>query len=254
MKISFAEANEHHLSEYFKRRVKAKVPLRIVKKEIEFTKAYFEKEKGKKIFLPLNSLIESRKSIYILKKEEIDLFFENINDTFYYMIFRLIFGSGLRLREVLNLRVNDIDIVNMKIYIRVLRNNENRKTILAKSMKLELISFLSQISRKDMFIFTKRSKYLSTRRVIAERTVQKCLRNTCDKLNLNYITINSLRDAFIFSLLYSGLDPRLISQMVGFKSSQSILRYTKHIQDLNREIISPLDQYFEEKSLYSRKV
>ena len=76
---------------------------------------------------------KQKKTVYrVLTKEELSTFF-NVCDNFKFRtIFMLVYGSGLRIGEVANLRVEDIDSKNMRIFVRAGKGNKERYTILPK--------------------------------------------------------------------------------------------------------------------------
>lgn len=68
----------------------------------------------------------------VLTKEELSAFFNACDKPKYKMIFMLIYGSGLRIGEAVNLRVEDIDSKKMRIFVRDGKGNKERYTILPK--------------------------------------------------------------------------------------------------------------------------
>ena len=81
---------------------------------------------------------KSKKTVYkVLTKEELSTFF-NVCDNFKFRtIFMLVYGSGLRIGEVANLRVEDIDSKKMRIFVREGKGNKERYTILPeKSLEM----------------------------------------------------------------------------------------------------------------------
>ena len=82
---------------------------------------------------------KQKKTVYkVLTKEELSAFF-NVCDNFKFKtIFMLVYGSGLRIGEVANLRVEDIDSKNMRIFVRAGKGNKERYTILPKQ-SLEML-------------------------------------------------------------------------------------------------------------------
>ena len=82
---------------------------------------------------------KQKKTVYkVLTKEELSAFF-NVCDNFKFKtIFMLVYGSGLRIGEVANLREEDIDSKKMRIFVRAGKGNKERYTILPKQ-SLEML-------------------------------------------------------------------------------------------------------------------
>ena len=82
---------------------------------------------------------KQKKEIYkVLTKEELSTFFNCIDNFKFKTIFMLVYGSGLRIGEVANLRVEDIESKKMRIFVREGKGNKERYTILPKQ-SLEML-------------------------------------------------------------------------------------------------------------------
>lgn len=82
---------------------------------------------------------KKKKTVYkVLTKEELSAFFNVCDNYKFKTIFMLVYGSGLRIGEVVNLRVEDIDSKKMRIFVREGKGNKERYTILPKT-SLEMI-------------------------------------------------------------------------------------------------------------------
>ena len=81
---------------------------------------------------------KEKKTVYkVLTKEELSTFFNVIENHKFKTIFMLIYGSGLRIGEVVNLHVEDIDSKKMRIFVREGKENKERYTILPeKSLEM----------------------------------------------------------------------------------------------------------------------
>ena len=80
-----------------------------------------------------------KKTVYkVLTKEELSTFFNCVDDFKFKTIFMLAYGSRLRIGEIANLRVEDIDRRNMRIFVREGKGNKERYTMLSKQ-SLEML-------------------------------------------------------------------------------------------------------------------
>ena len=61
---------------------------------------------------------KKRKLPKILSEEELNVFFNACNNYMYKTIFMMIYGSGLRISEATNIRIEDIDSKNMRLFVR----------------------------------------------------------------------------------------------------------------------------------------
>ena len=74
----------------------------------------------------------------ILSDEELNVFFNACENYEYKTIFMLIYGSGLRISEATNLRIEDVDSKNMRLFVRNGKGERERYTVLPKA-SLEML-------------------------------------------------------------------------------------------------------------------
>ena len=74
----------------------------------------------------------------ILSDKELDVFFNACENYEYKTIFMLIYGSGLRISEATNLRVEDVDSKEMRLFVRNGKGERERYTVLPKA-SLEML-------------------------------------------------------------------------------------------------------------------
>ena len=74
----------------------------------------------------------------VLTKEELSTFFNACENYMYKTIFMMIYGSGLRVSEAVNLRIEDIDSRKMRIFVRAGKGGKDRYTVLPKT-SLEML-------------------------------------------------------------------------------------------------------------------
>ena len=74
----------------------------------------------------------------ILSEEELNIFFNACDNYMYKTIFMMIYGSGLRISEATDIRVEDIDSNNMRLFVRNGKGERERYTVLPKA-SLEML-------------------------------------------------------------------------------------------------------------------
>ena len=79
-----------------------------------------------------------RKLPKILREKELNIFFDACEEYMYKTIFMLIYGSGLRISEAVNIRIEDIDSKNMRLFVRDGKGEKERYTVLPKA-SLEML-------------------------------------------------------------------------------------------------------------------
>ena len=72
---------------------------------------------------------KKKKTVYrVLTKEELSAFFNCVDNYKFRTIFMLVYGSGLRIGEIVNLHISDIDSTNMRVFVREGKGNKERYT------------------------------------------------------------------------------------------------------------------------------
>lgn len=179
----------------------------------------------------------------VLSTQEVLRILEAVENLKHRAILFLVYSSGLRVSEVVQLKQEDIDTDRNLIHIRQAKGHKDRFSVLS-AVAADILSSYIKKYRPDEWLFAgaEDGKHL------AIRTVQKIFENACDKAKINKdVSIHSLRHSFATHLLEGGTDLRYIQELLGHNSSKTTEIYT-HVsrRDLSR-IQSPLDQYFTKK-------
>lgn len=139
-----------------------------------------------------------------------------INNTKHKAILTLTYSVGLRVSEIINLKVEDIDSKRMLIHIKNAKGKKDRIVPLSKNV-LELL--------REYFKEFRPKEYLFNGQNSTQYSIQ-----SCQKLYKKYIDINSsihtLRHSSFTNLLESGTDLRIIQKIAGHSSSKTTEIYT----------------------------
>jgi integrase/recombinase XerD len=173
----------------------------------------------------------------VLALEEMSRFFGAIHNFKHRAILMTAYGAGLRISEVVNLRVADVDSQRMVIRVVQGKNKKDRYTMLSPVL-LELLRRYWWAARPQDLLFTGRSPH----RPISVSTIQSvCKAAQADAKIPKLITPHTLRHSFATHLLENGTDLRVIQVLLGHASPISTARYTRVSNKLIRKTTSPLD-------------
>lgn len=182
----------------------------------------------------------------VLSKEEVLEFISKVNNDMYRVILNTMYSSGLRVGEVVSIRVKDIDSKRMQIYIAEGKNGHARYAILSEKNLYELRSYVKKYKKRygykfnmDDFLFP--SPYFKGNH-ISKKTIKNNIIKTAKNINLGKkITSHTLRHSFATHLLESGVELFHIKELLGHRSIQSTSIYL-HLSSLsNLGVKSPLD-------------
>ena len=177
-----------------------------------------------------------------LTKEEVKVLLEKSTYLKHKAILSTIYSSGLRVSEVINLRISDIVSKEMKIRVRKGKRNKERYTLLSQK-NLELLreywlKFGNKNYDPDDYLFISRQ----TGEKLTSRGVQSAMEKIAIKAGITTkATPHTLRHSFATHLMNDGVDLVIIQALMGHSNikTTSIYLHVRDYQKLN--VVSPLD-------------
>ena len=184
---------------------------------------------------------KKKKTLYkVLTKEELSTFFNGCDNFKYKTIFMLVYGSGLRIGEVANLRVEDIDSKNMRIFVRAGKGNKERYTILPKQsleMLREYWRKYRQHKRRGRIFLSESGK------AITVGVIREHFRKYRKKAKINEkATLHTLRHNFATDLIERGATLIQVKELMGHSNIRSTMEYV-HVANVKLDLESPLDAF-----------
>ncbi len=204
---------------------------------INAIKFYFEKVIFKKdFFIEIPRPKKQSKLPKIFSKSDVKKLFEVTTNLKHNTMLKLCYGLGLRVSEIINLKVSDIDSKNMQVFIERAKGKKDRYANLPETILEQLRTYFIEYKPKTYLFEGQYGGQYSTRS--AQQVFKIALERS--KINKN-LGIHSLRHSFATHLLEQGTDIRFIQELLGHKDIKTTLLYT-HVSDKSiRKIISPLD-------------
>ena len=194
------------------------------------------------------------------------------------LIAKLLYGTGMRLMEVMRLRVHDVDFSNNQIVVRSGKGNKDRYTTLPVSLVAELkdqLDYVRVLHDKDLaegfgrvqlpfaldrkypnagveygwqycFPSAKRSVDLRSDRVgrhhLDEKNIGRAIKNATRTVEIvKRVSSHTFRHSFATHLLESGYDIRTVQELLGHKDVSTTMIYTHVLNKGGRGVKSPLD-------------
>lgn len=171
----------------------------------------------------------------VLSKKEIEKMIEETQNLKHKLIISLSYGAGLRVSEVQNLKIRDIDLEQMTIHIKNAKGKKDRISLLPEKIIPDLKKVMAYKEAGDLLFESERGGKLST------RSLEKIFENALQKSKISKpATFHSLRHSFATHLLENGVDVRYVQELLGHANIRTTQIYT-HVTNLNiRNIKSPL--------------
>jgi len=172
----------------------------------------------------------------VLSQQEVKLIIDSASNMKHRTFISLIYSCGLRVSELVNLKLTDIDSSRMQIRIQLAKGAKDRYVMLSEKILLILREYWKKYRTK---------KYLfegnTPGKAIAVRTVQTAFANAVCKSGIKkHPTVHSFRHSFSTHLLEKGVSLLAIQKLLGHSSIRTTLIYT-HLQKSPSSLKSPFD-------------
>lgn len=172
----------------------------------------------------------------MLSQKEIIRLFQQVQNPKHLLMLKLSYGMGLRVSEIVNLKIEHIDSSRMSVLIAGAKGKKDRYVPLPESV-LELLRNYYKVHKPKVWLFE--GQYGGQ---YSTRSVQQVFKTAMQKAGIKKtIGIHGLRHSYATHLLECGADIRFIQELLGHHSIKTTQIYT-HITDVNKsKIKSPLD-------------
>ncbi|MGN7456029.1 site-specific tyrosine recombinase/integron integrase [Paenibacillus pasadenensis] len=173
----------------------------------------------------------------VLSTGEVAQLLRSVSNEKHRAILCLLYSAGLRVSEVVRLRLRDLDLERRTITVRQGKGRKDRITLLSDIARGAVERYVGSGQSGD-WLFPGQDG----RRHLTERSVQKLFEQVRSRAGIRKpVSVHSLRHSFATHLLENGTDLRYIQELLGHQSSRTTERYT-HVGTRDvRRIRSPLD-------------
>lgn len=212
----------------------------------------------------------------VLTRAEVDQVLSNIYGL-PLMVASLLYGSGLRLSECLNIRIKDIDLEYSQLHLYNTKGSNQRMTVLPRKILPQLEKHLSHVRKvfdhdqrdemiqitlpdglkrkfptaphewKWMYLFPAKNIIQDDegswfRHHVYQTTIQKAVTTAVRKAGITKrASCHTLRHSFATHLLQNGTDIRTVQELLGHKDVRTTMIYTHVLKVSQHGVVSPLD-------------
>ncbi len=172
----------------------------------------------------------------VLSPEEVALLLHCAGKLKYKAILSIAYGCGLRISEIANLKVADIDAARMLIRVEQGKGRTDRYVMLAPDL-LELLQAWWRQARPMGWLFPGRDPG----QPIATRQLDRICKQAAAMAGLEKrVSMHTLRHSFATHLLENKTDIRVIQALLGHRKMDTTARYTRVATKILRSVESPL--------------
>lgn len=151
------------------------------------------------------------------------------------LILKILYGCGLRVSEIVNLKKPDINFQERLMHIKLSKGKKDRFVRIPESIKEELESYF-KLNKEEILFPSNREGKLTT------ATIQAIIKKAGKKAGIKKeVYPHLLRHSFATHLLERGTDLRLIQKLLGHSDIKTTQIYTQISQASIKNIKSPLD-------------
>ncbi|MFH0936606.1 MAG: site-specific tyrosine recombinase/integron integrase [Candidatus Woesearchaeota archaeon] len=179
----------------------------------------------------------------VLTKEEVISLINSINNHKSKLMVSLIYAAGLRVSELVNLKINNLDFNEKVGYIKQAKGKKDRIFNIPSFIFNELKAQVeSQKKINKEYLFT------SSKGKLTSRNLQKIVKNTALRAGIEkQVHCHTLRHSFATHLLENGIDIRKIQELLGHADLSTTQIYTHISREELKKVQSPLDNLMDKK-------
>lgn len=185
------------------------------------------------------ALHSPKKSTYlpeVLSQREVVQLLSSTTNIKHRTILAVLYSAGLRIGELINLNISDIDTDRMQIAIHQAKGRKDRYVMLAESILPLLNNYLMSYTPKTYFIEGAFGKRYSA------SSIRSFLHKSCQKAGIKKrVTPHTLRHSYATHLIENGVGLRHIQELLGHSKPETTMIYTHVAKKDLLSIKSPLD-------------
>jgi len=188
---------------------------------------------------------KEKKIPQVLSLQEVGRLLDAAENIKHKAILMLIYSAGLRLGEVVNLKVQDIQTQHNRIFIDAGKGAKDRYTLLSVPVLKLLRQYYLQLTEKptDFLFMGQYGGQYST------RSVQHIFTNAKVASGINRrATVHTLRHSFATHLCMNGVDIHYVKQLLGHSNIKTTEIYLHISKDIVLQVQSPIMQVLGEKN------
>ena len=172
----------------------------------------------------------------VLTKDVVSRLIDSIENAKHKLMVSLMYSAGLRLSELVHLKVKDFDLTNNYGWVRHGKGNKDRLFILSERLKEEILRVIKN-RHYDSYLFIGNNK-----RHISKESIYIIVKKAAKKANIiKNVHPHTLRHSFATHLIENNCNVCSLQSLLGHNSTQTTMAYV-HIASPNMiNVKSPFD-------------
>lgn len=204
---------------------------------LQALKFAFEEILNKRFFVKLPYSKVPKRLPLVLSKKEVKALIDAIINPSHRLMIELMYSAGLRVSELVKLRVKDIVLSNNIGWVREGKGRKDRLFVIAKRIKEKLKSHTAGC-RPDGWLFHGREGHVS------QRTIQVIVKKAAKKAGIRKnVHCHTLRHSFATHLIGDGCDVMAVQHVLGHDNLQTTMVYVHILSPNMLGVRSPYDSF-----------
>ncbi|NCO96948.1 MAG: hypothetical protein COY38_02280 [Candidatus Aenigmarchaeota archaeon CG_4_10_14_0_8_um_filter_37_24] len=196
----------------------------------------FEDVLDKRIWIDIKYSKIPEKLPVFLEKEEIKNLLNSIHNPTHKLMVQFMYSAGLRVSELVNLKVGDMELDKNYGWVRKGKGNKDRLFIIADSLKSELLQLVETKKVGDLVFSNNRGGEYSS------KTLQEIIKLAAKTSKIKKkVSCHTLRHSFATHLIQDGYSVSEVQTLLGHKSPETTFIYLHTASPTMIKIKSPLD-------------
>lgn len=232
-------ANDAH--NYLMFLVQKKYSISYQNQNINAIKFYWEHILGKeKQYIQLDRPMKEKRLPEVMSLSEIEQIFAACNNPKHLAILKSIYACGLRIGELIRLKISDVDSDRMLIKINQSKGRKDRLVPLPEEL-LSVLRHYYKLFRPHMYLFEGQYSTKEEPLPYSSKSIQNILKACCCRAKIKRkVTPHTLRHSYATHLYEHGVNLRSIQVLLGHNSSKTTEIYT-HVSTVHlAKVPSPL--------------
>ncbi len=211
-----------------------------IRQVIASLRFYFNNILKKRLMFNIKGPKKAHKLPLVLDQEVILKMIKFTKNLKHKILIALLYSAGLRVSEVVSIKLNDIDFKNNVLLIQKGKGRRDRFTIISKEILQQIKRYLNQRKINSKYLFETKTKHITI------KTAQVIVKKAAKKAKVPKEThCHTLRHSFATHLLEQGEDIRTIQKLLGHKDIRTTQIYTQVAKKFIKNIKNPLDKAIE---------
>lgn len=199
---------------------------------------------GKHVFLP--SIKQPKKLPIVLSQQQVTTLIKTPVLLKHRLVIALLYGCGLRRSELLNLKINDINLDRKMLHVRQGKGKKDRYLPLGNLLVRGIRTYISAV---NPYMWLLNGTYKSGQHQQFSATgTQWLIRQACKKAGITQkVTSHTLRHTYATHLLEMGMDIVTLKDLLGHVDIHTTMIYLHVARTDRSNTFSPLDRIFNVK-------